>query len=187
MCILINNQTAMFTATKLRRGMIPKDKERGMLNLESWGKPCVTTTLVILLWVGTVNLLAGRSLPCPFPLTLSPRRVCWPVHYPDGGCSVPSCEGVKKSIFRLLGVPPQSLMQLIVCEYLYPIHVESWSLPIIVRLLWFSSSIPSLCVVFFSFRQRIDLPHAFLDWAFVPTFIVETWAEDYYSIVGSWP
>ena len=28
----------MFAATKLRRGMIPKDKERGMWNIESWGK-----------------------------------------------------------------------------------------------------------------------------------------------------
>ena len=35
----------MFTKTKLRRGMIPKDKERGMLSIESWEKPCVTTTL----------------------------------------------------------------------------------------------------------------------------------------------
>ena len=28
----------MFSATKLRRGMIPKDKEGGVLNLEPWGK-----------------------------------------------------------------------------------------------------------------------------------------------------
>ena len=36
----------MFTATKLRRGMIPKDTERGMWNIESrGGKLCVTTTL----------------------------------------------------------------------------------------------------------------------------------------------
>ena len=28
----------MFSATKLRRGMIPKDKEARMLNLEPWGK-----------------------------------------------------------------------------------------------------------------------------------------------------
>ena len=32
----------MFTATKLRRGMIPKDKEGGMLNIESWGKSHVS-------------------------------------------------------------------------------------------------------------------------------------------------
>ena len=42
----------MFAATKLRRGMIPKDKERGMLNLESWGKPCVTPSWFIPLLVG---------------------------------------------------------------------------------------------------------------------------------------
>ena len=36
----------MFAATKLRRGMIPKDKERGMWNIESrGGKLCVTATL----------------------------------------------------------------------------------------------------------------------------------------------
>ena len=28
----------MFSTTKLRRGMIPKDKEGGVLNLEPWGK-----------------------------------------------------------------------------------------------------------------------------------------------------
>ena len=42
----------MFSATKLRRGMIPKDKEG---NAEPWAmgeKPCVTTTLIILLLVG---------------------------------------------------------------------------------------------------------------------------------------
>ena len=77
----------MFTATKLRRGMIPKDKEGGNVELWVMGKSHMSplsftpTTLVFYWWVGRANWLATR--PCPRLLTLSPWRVCWPVHYPD--------------------------------------------------------------------------------------------------------
>ena len=77
----------MFAETKLRRGMIPKDKEGGLLNFESWGR--ATCHLSLLLpppwffgwWIGIVNWLEKRTCPCL--LTLSLWCVCWLVHYPD--------------------------------------------------------------------------------------------------------
>ena len=64
----------MLAATKLRRGMIPKDKERGMWNIESRGEAmCHHHPWLFLLVSWGSDWLAGRPLPSPRLLS-SPRR-----------------------------------------------------------------------------------------------------------------
>ena len=101
----------MFAATKLRRGMIPKDKERGMWNIESQGKtmchhhPWLFSFLLVEAVIGwqedhyhahACSHLhnVGTVLPTPF----------------DHGCSSSSCRMGDKMFYHPLcgGSPPLS-------------------------------------------------------------------------------
>ena len=89
----------MFATTKLRRGMISKGYERGMLNIESWGKSHVSPLsfahhhLSFLLLVGIV-ICWQKYHSYTHADTRSPRRAFWVA---DG---LPTREIASLSIFH---------------------------------------------------------------------------------------
>ena len=95
----------MFATTKLRRGMIPKDKERGMWNIESRGKnyvsppPLVISFLLVEAAIGwQEDHYHGRAFsPLHDVGTVLPTPS-------DSGCSSSSCRmGIKCFTIHCVG------------------------------------------------------------------------------------